>query len=239
MSNYLFYLITAVLYCALAIYFWRTRWAVPDAPRSTLPAKTLEQLTVLGALGMHGTLLYGAVFAGGGMRLDPRLAEEAIAPLAEKLALSLRETALGIVRIVNASMMRAIRVVSIERGHDPRIFTLMPFGGAGALHAVEIARGHSSTGWMMPKTPGSSGPSTSTIGRRVGAPRMLSRRRRIARVPPAFAGSEAAGLVIFVRFGRIRLSAAGGCQPVEEPVLPAARGPASLTTLFRPVRFAR
>ena len=77
---------------------------------------------------------------GGGMRLDPAAAEAAIAPLAAKLGLASRETALGIVRIVNANMMRAIRVVSIERGHDPRIFTLMPFGGAGALHAVEIAR---------------------------------------------------------------------------------------------------
>ena len=91
---------------------------------------------------------------GGGMRLDPRLAEAAIAPLAEKLALSLRETALGIVRIVNASMMRAIRVVSIERGHDPRTFTLMPFGGAGALHAVEIARELGIRSIVVPAAPG-------------------------------------------------------------------------------------
>src|SRR3977135_2127942 len=57
---------------------------------------------------------------GGGMRLIRALAEQAIAPWAEQLGWSLRETALGIVRIVNANMMRAIRVVSIERGHDPR-----------------------------------------------------------------------------------------------------------------------
>jgi N-methylhydantoinase A len=91
---------------------------------------------------------------GGGMRLDKGLAEAAIAPLAERLGLSLREAALGIVRIVNANMMRAIRVVSIERGHDPRGFTLMPFGGAGALHAVEIARELGISSILVPPAPG-------------------------------------------------------------------------------------
>jgi N-methylhydantoinase A len=91
---------------------------------------------------------------GGGMRLDPWLAEKAIAPLTGKLGLSLRETALGIVRIVNANMMRAIRVVSIERGHDPRSFTLLPFGGAGALHAVEIARELGIRRVLVPPAPG-------------------------------------------------------------------------------------
>jgi N-methylhydantoinase A len=91
---------------------------------------------------------------GGGMRLDRSLAEGAIAPLAERLGLTLRETALGIVRIVNANMMRAIRAVSIERGHDPRSFTLMPFGGAGALHAVEIARELGIRSILVPPSPG-------------------------------------------------------------------------------------
>jgi len=91
---------------------------------------------------------------GGGMRLDRRLAEAAIEPLAEKLGLGLREAAIGIVRIVNANMMRAIRVVSIERGHDPRSFTLMPFGGAGALHAVEIAREIGIRSVLVPPAPG-------------------------------------------------------------------------------------
>jgi N-methylhydantoinase A len=91
---------------------------------------------------------------GGGMRLDRHLAENAIAPLAGKLELSLRETALGIVRIVNANMMRAIRVVSIERGHDPRSFTLLAFGGAGALHAVEVARELGIRRVLVPAAPG-------------------------------------------------------------------------------------
>jgi N-methylhydantoinase A len=91
---------------------------------------------------------------GGGMRLDPGLAEAAIGPLADELGLSVRETALGIVRIVNANMMRAIRAVSIERGHDPRGFTLLPFGGAGALHAVDVARELGMHRILVPEAPG-------------------------------------------------------------------------------------
>jgi N-methylhydantoinase A len=50
------------------------------------------------------------------------------------------ESALGVVRVVNTNMERALRVISVERGYDPREFALMPFGGAGGLHAVELAR---------------------------------------------------------------------------------------------------
>ena len=64
------------------------------------------------------------------------------------------ETALGIVRIVNANMIRAIRVVSVERGYDPRDFALMAFGGAGGLHAVEIAREIGIRTVLLPPAPG-------------------------------------------------------------------------------------
>ena len=94
------------------------------------------------------------VLIGGGMRLNRDRAEQAIAPLAQALGLPLRETALGIVRIVNANMMRAIRAVTIERGHDPRCFTLMPFGGAGGLHAVEVARELEIRRILVPPSPG-------------------------------------------------------------------------------------
>src|SRR6185312_8327791 len=50
------------------------------------------------------------------------------------------EFAAGVVRVVNANMEKALRVVSIERGHDPRQFALVAFGGAGAMHACELAR---------------------------------------------------------------------------------------------------
>src|SRR5262249_23681008 len=91
---------------------------------------------------------------GGGLRLEPSLAETPMAPLAQKLGLGLREMALGIVRIVNANMMRAIRAVSVERGHDPRDFALMAFGGAGGLHAVEIAREIGIRAILVPPSPG-------------------------------------------------------------------------------------
>ena len=51
----------------------------------------------------------------------------------------LEQFAEGVIRVVNANMERALRVVSIERGHDPREFSLVAFGGAGGLHACELA----------------------------------------------------------------------------------------------------
>jgi N-methylhydantoinase A len=91
---------------------------------------------------------------GGRMRLERSRAETAITPLAQRLGLSLCETALGIIRIVNANMIRAIRLVSIERGYDPRDFALMAFGGAGGLHAVEIAREIGIRTVLIPPAPG-------------------------------------------------------------------------------------
>src|SRR5262252_473011 len=91
---------------------------------------------------------------GGHMRLDRSRAEAAMTPLAQRLGLSLCETALGIIRLVNANMIRAIRVVSIERGYDPRDFALMAFGGAGGLHAVEIAREIGIRTVLVPPAPG-------------------------------------------------------------------------------------
>ncbi len=59
--------------------------------------------------------------------------------MARRLAVDVHELAEGIVRVANANMERAIRVVSVERGHDPRDFSLLAFGGAGGMHACEIA----------------------------------------------------------------------------------------------------
>lgn len=91
---------------------------------------------------------------GGDMRLDKAAAATAIAPVAERLGIAIEAAALGIVRIVNANMMRAIRAVSIERGHDPRPFVLMPFGGAGALHAVDLASELGMKALLVPPSPG-------------------------------------------------------------------------------------
>jgi N-methylhydantoinase A len=78
-------------------------------------------------------------FAGGSMRVEPELAHRAIAPLAEAMGKTVLEAALGIVRVAENNMSRAIRAVSSRRGLDPRQFTLLSFGGAGGLHACALA----------------------------------------------------------------------------------------------------
>jgi N-methylhydantoinase A len=91
---------------------------------------------------------------GGRMPLDPDAARETIAPIARRLGFSIERTALGIIEIVVANMVRAIRTVSIERGHDPRNYCLLPFGGAGPLHASEVARALGISRFLIPAAPG-------------------------------------------------------------------------------------
>jgi N-methylhydantoinase A len=88
---------------------------------------------LLGRLG-EATLL------GGNMRIDPQAAQNALAKLSERAGYSAQHRlAEGVTRLAVARMVSAIREISIERGHDPRDFTLVPLGGAGPLHAAEIA----------------------------------------------------------------------------------------------------
>jgi len=75
----------------------------------------------------------------GGVTLDTPAANEALERLGATLGLEAPETARGIVRVANAEMVRALRVVTVERGIDPRRFALLPFGGAGPMHAAAIA----------------------------------------------------------------------------------------------------
>ncbi|MBU0595671.1 hydantoinase/oxoprolinase family protein, partial [Candidatus Bipolaricaulota bacterium] len=91
---------------------------------------------------------------GGLPRLDGEKAREAISRLAEDLSLSIERTALGILEVADAAMERAIRVMTIERGHDPRGFALLAFGGAGPLHAVSIARRMSIPRVLVPAAAG-------------------------------------------------------------------------------------
>ena len=78
-------------------------------------------------------------FLSGRMRLDRTAADAAIAPLAAELGMDPLDAAQGILTIANANMARAIRSRTIEKGHDPRDFALVAFGGAGPLHAAEVA----------------------------------------------------------------------------------------------------
>jgi N-methylhydantoinase A len=79
-------------------------------------------------------------FLGGQMPLDEVRARLALARLGRQAGLDAVQAALGVVAVVNAHMERALRVISVERGYDPRDFTLLSFGGAGGLHAAGLAR---------------------------------------------------------------------------------------------------
>jgi N-methylhydantoinase A len=85
-----------------------------------------------------GRLLPGA-FLGGGMELDVAAAEQAVGAIAGQLRIGLHEAAAGIIRIANEHMARALRVMSVQRGIDPRQMTLASFGGAGGLHVCALA----------------------------------------------------------------------------------------------------
>lgn len=92
---------------------------------------------------------------GGQMRLDPALAEAAIRrEVAEPLGLDLHAAARGILAIADSNMVGAIRVVSVERGHNPRDFALVPFGGAGPLHGTALADLLGCTQVLIPPAPG-------------------------------------------------------------------------------------
>ncbi|MCX7973212.1 MAG: hydantoinase/oxoprolinase family protein [Candidatus Aminicenantes bacterium] len=78
-------------------------------------------------------------FLGGQMKLFPERSFDAIEKLADQLKLKAEELAEGIVRVADATMERAIRVISVERGYDPRDFALVSFGGAGGMHACNLA----------------------------------------------------------------------------------------------------
>lgn len=97
---------------------------------------------------------------GGEFKLDDKRARKALESLTAHLSkaaqrkLSAGEAAQGVLEVVNTNMERALRHISVERGHDPRAFTLVPFGGAGGLHAVELARALQIPRVLLPFAPG-------------------------------------------------------------------------------------
>jgi N-methylhydantoinase A len=91
---------------------------------------------------------------GGRMPIQARAARDAIAALAATLGLSPSDTALGILRVATANMVRAIRTISVERGHRPGDFALFAYGGAGPLHACDVARELEMTSIVVPPRPG-------------------------------------------------------------------------------------
>lgn len=97
-----------------------------------------QEATVTDANLVLGRLLPD-MFLGGAMALDAAAARTAVARCARALGLGIEETALGIVRLANEHMAQALRVISVQRGEDPRRYTLLSFGGAGGLHVCALA----------------------------------------------------------------------------------------------------
>ena len=91
---------------------------------------------------------------GGEMELDLEQARQAVGRIGEALGLTTEQAAEGIIAIVNENMLGALRLVSVERGHDPRDFALVAFGGAGPLHANRLAELMGSFPVIAPPTPG-------------------------------------------------------------------------------------
>jgi len=91
---------------------------------------------------------------GGAMKLDAQAAEEAVKTIGDALGLDVHEAAQGILDIVNENMAGALRMVSVQRGYDPRDFALVAFGGAGPMHANAVARLVGSFPVVIPPAPG-------------------------------------------------------------------------------------
>jgi len=140
--------------------------------------------TVTDAHVVLGHLHPGAPLAGG-LVLDARAAEEAVGRLAAECGLGILECAAGILRVAEATMARAIQHVSLERGHDPREFTLVPFGGAGGLHAARLAELLGMRRVLIPWQPGL----LSALGMLASAPLYTFSQAVLARLER----SEAAG----------------------------------------------
>ena len=98
--------------------------------------------------------LAGGALIGGAMTVFPDKSRDAVKALSEQAALDDISTAAGIIEIVNVNMMGAVRVVTVERGEDPREYALAAFGGAGPLHAAEVAREIGIGTVIVPPRPG-------------------------------------------------------------------------------------
>ena len=125
-----------------------------------------ELPTVTDANLMLGRLVAGRPLASG-LELDPVAAERAVAALAAELGLDPLACAEGIARVAEAEMLAALRVMTVERGIDPRGFALMPFGGAGPLHACAIAESLGISRVLCPRASGV----LSALGLAAAAPR--------------------------------------------------------------------
>lgn len=96
----------------------------------------------------------GDVLAGGEVKLNRDLAYKALSALSDSLGMDIIEVAYGIIKIVNSLMSKAIRIVTLERGVDPKSMKLYAFGGAGPLHATELIKDIGIKEVLVPSHPG-------------------------------------------------------------------------------------
>ncbi|MFN0154806.1 MAG: hydantoinase/oxoprolinase family protein [Gaiella sp.] len=136
-------------------------------------------------------------FLAGRMRLDPSSVSDGLTRLGGSMGLDALELAASIVEIANENMASAINMVSLERGHDPRRFTLFAFGGAGPLHAAAVARSLRIPRVLIPMFPGNA----SALG-------MLLADLRVDKVwTQAFRSSQVDAKAVTAQFARIREAA--------------------------------
>ncbi|MGZ8230336.1 MAG: hydantoinase/oxoprolinase family protein [Burkholderiales bacterium] len=115
--------------------------------RGGMQATVTDANVVLGRLNPQALL-------GGRMQMHASKAQAAVDALAEKLGVDRTRAAAGVLEIINVNMMGAVRVISVEQGEDPRDFTLVAFGGAGPLHAADVARNMGMRNVLVPPRPG-------------------------------------------------------------------------------------
>ena len=134
-------------------------------------------------------------FAGGSLRLDVDAAIAAMARIADRLGDSVEAAANAVIRIAEANMLNALKLVTIQRGHDPRDLTLVASGGGGPIHAARLARELGVRRLVIPPYPGV----FSAWGMLVSAPRRDVKRTRLL---AANAGAVAAGQSLFADMER-------------------------------------
>ncbi len=163
--------------------------------------------TVTDANLMLGYLGGGSELAGG-VALDAAAAEAALTKLAGELGLEPLATAEGLIRVANQEMVRALRVVTVERGVDPRRFALLPFGGAGPMHAAAIADELGIERILCPRASGV----LSALGL------LASERRRDTARTVSLAGGELDAERIAAEVERLRAPLADGLAGAETEV---------------------
>jgi N-methylhydantoinase A len=132
---------------------------------------------VLGRLNQEALL-------GGAMPIRKELAADSIRTLADRLNMTLEQAAAGVIRIVVSNMVRAVRVISVEKGEDPRDFALMAFGGAGPLHATAVAKQLGIRQVIVPPAPGL----LCALGALLAVPRMEYSKTRVFPVTEDYGG---------------------------------------------------